>query len=145
MRALSEADLLRAFWALAEHAQVVVTYNGRGFDIPYLVTRSLVNGIPAPVDLLSRPFALRPHLDLYQVLTQGNRRLGPNSLDVVCWALGIRSPKGEMDGSMVAPVYAQGDIETIAQYNAGDVAATTAVYHHVRDGILRFRSDWNAG
>jgi predicted PolB exonuclease-like 3'-5' exonuclease len=145
MRAMSEPDLLRAFWALAEDADLVVTYNGRGFDVPFLVMRSLIHGIPARVDLLSRPFDLRPHLDLYNVLTQGNRRLGPTSLDVVCWALGFRSPKGEMDGSMVAPVYAQGDIETIATYNAGDVAATTAVYQHVRDHLLRFRQDFNVG
>jgi DNA polymerase elongation subunit (family B) len=145
VRAMSEPDLLRAFWALAQHAEVVVTYNGRGFDIPFLITRSLINGIPARIDLLSRPFDIRPHLDLHQVLTTGNRRLGPSSLDVVCWALGIRSPKGEMDGSMVAPFYAQGDIETIAVYNAGDVAATSAVYQHVRDHVLRFREDWNVG
>lgn len=145
MRPMSEPDLMRAFWALAEHANVVVSYNGRGFDVPYMVTRSLVHGIPARVDLLSRPFDLRPHLDLLQVLTKGNRRLGPSSLDVVCWALGIQSPKGEMDGSMVAPFYAQGDIETIASYNAGDVSATTAVYQHVRDNLLRFRDDWNVG
>jgi uncharacterized protein YprB with RNaseH-like and TPR domain len=143
MRPLSEPDLLRAFWALVDNAELVVSYNGRYFDVPFLVTRSLVHGIPVRTDLLSRPFDLRPHLDLYSVLTQGNRGLGPSSLDVVCWALGIRSPKGEMDGSMVAPVYAQGDIETIANYNAGDVAATTAVYQHVRDHLLRFRHDWN--
>lgn len=145
VRAMSEPDLLRAFWALAQHAELVVTYNGRGFDVPFLIARSLIHGIPVRVDLLSRPFDLRPHLDLHQVLTAGNRRLGPSSLDVVCWALGIRSPKGEMDGSMVAPFYAQGDIETIAAYNAGDVAATSAVYQHVRDHVLRFREDWNVG
>jgi predicted PolB exonuclease-like 3'-5' exonuclease len=145
VRAVSEPDLLRAFWALAGRARQVVTYNGRGFDVPYLVARSLVQGIAARVDLLSRPYDLRPHLDLHQVITQGNRGLGPSSLDVVCWALGIRSPKGEIDGSMVAPLYARGEIETIAAYNAGDVAATTAVYQHVRDHVLRFRGDWNEG
>ena len=68
--------------------------------------------------------------------------LGPTNLDVVCWALGIESPKGQMDGSMVAPAYARGEIVKIAEYNAHDVRATAAVYHHVRDRALRFREDW---
>lgn len=142
VRPVSEPDLLRAFWALADHAETVVTYNGRGFDVPFLVARSLIHGIPARVDLQSDPWSLRPHLDLYKVLTQGSRGLGPTSLDVVCWALGLTSPKEEMDGSMVATAYATGDLATIATYNAGDVRATTAVYHRVRDGILRFRGDF---
>lgn len=142
VRPVSEADLLHAFWALAEHAETVVTYNGRGFDVPFLVVRSLIHGIPARVDLQSDPWSLRPHLDLYKVLTGGSRGLGPTSLDVVCWALGLTSPKEEMDGSMVATAYATGDLPMIATYNAGDVRATTAVYQKVRDDILRFRGDF---
>ncbi|MEE9386070.1 MAG: ribonuclease H-like domain-containing protein [Nannocystaceae bacterium] len=142
IRPMSEPDLLRCFWTLCERTELVVSFNGYGFDVPFLATRSLVHGISVRVDLLSRPFALRPHLDLYRVLTQGSRGLGPASLDVYCWALGFTSPKGEMDGSMVAPTYARGDIETICEYNAGDVAATTAVYRHVREHLLQFRHDW---
>ena len=141
IRPMSEPEMLRAFWQLAGVADLIVTYNGSGFDIPFLVMRSLIHGIPASVDLVSKPFSLRPHLDLYKALYP-RRAMGPSSLDVVCWALGITSPKGEMDGSMVAPTYAMGDIETIAEYNLGDVRATTAVYHHVRDHLLRFRKDW---
>ena len=82
------------------------------------------------------------HLDLLQVMRQGAYGSGPTTLDVVCWALGIESPKGEMDGAMVAPAYASGEIEKIARYNLADVSATTAVYQHVREGLLRFRKDW---
>lgn len=139
IRPVSEADLLRAFWTLAGHAEVVVSYNGRGFDVPFLIGRSLVHRVPARVDLLSNRFSLRPHLDLCQVLTTGR---GGASLDVVCWALGLSSPKEEMDGSMVATAYAKGDLASIALYNAGDVRATTDVYQRVRDDLLRYRSDW---
>ncbi len=141
VRPVSEQELLQAFWALAGHASVVVTYNGRGFDVPFLIGRSLIHDIPVRVDLQSNPFALRPHLDLY--LAMGGRHgRGPMSLDVVCWALGMQSPKEVMDGSMVATSYAKGDVGKIAEYNAGDVKATTAVYQRVRDGMLRYRDDW---
>jgi hypothetical protein len=142
MRPMSEPELLRAFWQLAGSAELVVSFNGRGFDVPFLVIRSLVHGIPARVDLLSSPFSLRPHLDLFRLIGHGRGGLGSTSLDIVCWALGIESPKGAMDGSMVAPTYARGDIEKIAEYNAADVRATTAVYRHLRTQLLPFRNDW---
>ena len=139
IRPVAEEELLRAFWVLAGNADVVVSYNGRGFDVPFVQGRSLIHGIDASVDLLSNRFSLRPHLDLYYALGQTR---GPSSLDVVCWALGLTSPKEAMDGSMVATTYEKGDIASIALYNAGDVLATTGVYQRVRDRILRFRDDW---
>ena len=140
LRLMSEEDLLKAFWALASKAECVVSYNGRGFDVPFVVTRSLIHGIPARVDLVSGRWSLRPHLDLFELVSQRGR--GPSKLDVVCWALGIESPKGVMDGSMVAPAYARGEIVKIAEYNAHDVRATSEVYRKCRDHILRFRADW---
>jgi DNA polymerase elongation subunit (family B) len=141
IRPMSEAQLLSCFWHLASTAELIVTYNGRGFDVPFMVMRSLIHGVPPKVDLISNRFSLRPHLDLYDVL-QPRRGLGPGSLDVMCWALGITSPKDVMDGSMVAPAYGRGEIETIATYNVGDVRATSALYQHVRDTLLPFRNDW---
>jgi hypothetical protein len=140
LRLMSEADMLRAFWALAGRAEVVVTFNGRGFDVPFLQGRSLVLGVPARCDLLSSRFSLRPHLDLFELLKQGDK--APSKLEVICWALGIESPKGEMDGSKVAPTYARGEIVKIAEYNRHDVRATGEVYRKVRDTILRYRGDW---
>jgi hypothetical protein len=140
LRPMDEPTLLRAFWALAGKAETVVTFNGRGFDVPFLVTRSLIHGIPARVDLMSQRFALHPHLDLFELVTQRGR--GPSKLDVVCWALGIESPKEVMDGSMVAPAYERGEIVKIAEYNAHDVRATAAIYRKCRDLVLRYRADW---
>ena len=140
LRLMSEPELLRAFWALASKAECVVSYNGRGFDVPFVVTRSLIHGIPSRVDLVSSKWSLRPHLDLFELVSQRGR--GQSKLDVVCWALGIESPKGVMDGSMVAPAYQRGEIVKIAEYNAHDVRATSAVYRKCRDMILRYRADW---
>jgi predicted PolB exonuclease-like 3'-5' exonuclease len=142
LRLMDEAELLRAFWALCSRAETVVSFNGRGFDVPFLAARSLIHGVPVRVDLMSQSFSLRPHLDLLEILSQKGR--GPSKLDVICWALGIQSPKGEMDGSMVAPAYERGDLVKIAEYNAHDVRATGAVYRRCRDLLLRYRSDWAA-
>ena len=132
IRPMSEPQLLEAFWFLASQASRVVTYNGRGFDVPFLVARSLVHNIPVRVDSLAR--SNKRHLDLLPLVGRAGafRASGPASLDVVCWALGITSPKGDMDGSMVAPTYARGDIERIAEYNVGDVEATARIYRRAR-------------
>ena len=142
VRFMSEADLLRSFWALASKAETVVTFNGKGFDIPFLVGRSLVHGIPARCDLMSQRYgSLKPHLDLFDLLKQSDK--APSKLDVICWALGIESPKGDMDGSKVAPAYARGEILKIAEYNRHDVRATGEVFRKLRDHVLRFRKDWS--
>lgn len=142
IKPMSEPELLRSFWHLAYAADLVVSFNGRGFDVPYLVIRSLIHQVPARVDLLSSPYSLRPHCDLFRLIGHGRHGLGSTSLDVICWALGIESPKGAMDGSMVAPTYARGDIESIASYNVADVRATAAVFRHLREQLLPFRNDW---
>lgn len=141
LRLTDEAGLLRSFWALAALADVVVTFNGRNFDVPFLVARSLVHGIPVRRDLVSGRHRLKPHLDLCELL--GTRGIGPSKLDVVCWAFDIESPKQTMDGSQVAPAYERGEIVRIADYNRHDVRATSAVYRRVRDLVLRFRPDWS--
>ena len=141
VRFMSEADLLRSFWALASKAETVVTFNGKNFDIPFLVGRSLVHGIPARCDLLSQRYALKPHLDLFDLLKHSDK--APSKLEVICWALGIESPKGDMDGSKVAPAYARGEILKIAEYNRHDVRATGQVFRKLRDHVLRFRKDWS--
>lgn len=132
IRPMTEPQLLEAFWFLASQSGRVVTYNGRGFDVPFLVARSLVHNVPVRVDLLAR--SNQRHLDLLPLVGRAGafRAGGPASLDVVCWALGITSPKGDMDGSMVAPTYARGEIERIAEYNVGDVEATARIYRRAR-------------
>jgi predicted PolB exonuclease-like 3'-5' exonuclease len=135
---VSEAELLHAFWGLAALAETVVTFNGQYFDVPYLVARSVVLEVPARVDLTSR--IGKTHCDVCALLTQGGRSLQPANLEVVSWALGIESPKGEMDGSRVGQAYAAGEIEKIALYNAADVRATTAIYRRLKATVLPFRS-----
>src|SRR5260370_14898362 len=35
-----EAGLLTAFWDVAKHYDTIVTFNGRGFDVPFIYLRS---------------------------------------------------------------------------------------------------------
>ena len=44
----AEADLITRFWQMFESTQTLVTFNGRGFDLPVLEMRALKYGIPLP-------------------------------------------------------------------------------------------------
>jgi uncharacterized protein YprB with RNaseH-like and TPR domain len=52
-----EAAQLAALWSFLEPCQVLVTFNGKTFDLPILRARCVANGQPFPLENL-------PHLDL---------------------------------------------------------------------------------
>ena len=99
------------------------------FDLPFIWRRCIVNGVRLPFRF-PRPSA-REGRDFGCTMVQwagvGNRV----SLDKLCLALSIPSPKAGMDGSQVAEYVAAGRIEDVAAYCRGDVAATREVWRHM--------------
>ena len=60
-----EMELLTAFWDVAKHYDEIVTFNGRGFDVPFLYLRSAVLNVPiSKKNWLGYRFATEPHCDL---------------------------------------------------------------------------------
>ncbi len=103
-----------------------------GWDLRFLVQRCAVHGVKVSRRLL--PFDAKPwdSEKLVDTMTAwagvGNRI----KLDRLCVALGVESPKGEMDGSQVAAFYAAGRFDDIVKYNRDDVVATMRVYQKLR-------------
>src|SRR5712691_9969345 len=65
-----EAELLTAFWDVAKHYEKIVTFNGRGFDIPFIYLRSALANVPITrKDWLGYRFQTEPHCDLAEQLT----------------------------------------------------------------------------
>src|SRR5437016_6745081 len=95
---VDEAELLTAFWDVAKHYQTIVTFNGRGFDVPFIYLRSALLNVPITrKDWLGYRFQTEPHCDLADQLTfYGGGRDGAGrrfNLDFYCKAFGIASPK----------------------------------------------------
>lgn len=110
-------------------------HNGKEFDYPYLCRRMLVNGIKIPpaLDLSGKkPWEVQ-HLDTMEMWKFGDRK-SFTSLDLMASALGVKSSKSEIDGSMVNEIYYndQEGLEKIAYYCRGDVIATAQVYLRLR-------------
>ena len=69
----AESELLKWFWDRVRNATHFVTYNGAGFDVPYLMRRSLLLGVrPARIECGKYRVVERgcEHLDLFQLLVE---------------------------------------------------------------------------
>ena len=130
-----EAELLTAFWDVAKHYDQVVTFNGRGFDVPFLYLRSALLNVPiSKKNWLGYRYAVEPHCDLaeqftfYSVGGQGGAARRFN-LDFYCKAFGIESPKSHgVTGMDVSALMAEQKFREIADYCLRDVRATVELH-----------------
>jgi DNA polymerase elongation subunit (family B) len=135
MPCADELELLTAFWDVAKHYDEVVTFNGRGFDVPFLYLRSAVLNVPiSKKNWLGYRFATEPHCDLAEQFTFYNvsGRDGAArkfNLDFYCKSFGIDSPKAHgVTGMDVGALMAEGKFREIAEYCLRDVRATVELY-----------------
>jgi len=138
---VDEAELLTSFWEVAKHYEEVVTFNGRGFDVPFIYLRSALLNTPISLkDWLGYRFQTEPHCDLAEQLTFYNGgRDGASrrfNLDFYCKVFGIESPKSHgVTGMDVNRLLAEGRYHEIAEYCLRDVQATMLLYHIWRERL----------
>jgi predicted PolB exonuclease-like 3'-5' exonuclease len=133
----SEKEMLLKFWELANLYKEFVSFNGRGFDVPFLMIRSAINKIKPTKNLISNRYLNSQrfdanHIDLFDQLTfYGTFRPKGNSLHMWTRAFGIESPKSQgVDGEAVAELFRQKEYIKIAKYNALDIKATAKLYRY---------------
>lgn len=131
---MTEAEMLEAFWHVCEKYDEFVTFNGRGFDAPYLVIRSAIHKLRPSKDLMSNRYVTSQkfgtrHYDLQDLFTFYGSMVKRPSLHMACRAFGITSPKVEgVDGDDVAELFKSGKFLDIARYNVRDIVATKELY-----------------
>ncbi len=136
---LSEKDILRRFWEVVEKYDTFVTFNGRAFDVPFLMVRSAIHGLRPSKNLLANRYLnYQPgharHVDLLDQLTFYGALRKRGSLHLWCRAFGIESPKAQgVDGDDVKALYESGKSADIAKYNARDLRATAALYERYKE------------
>ena len=68
-----EKEMLESFWSGAKSYDQVVTFNGRAFDAPFLITRSAIHGVKPSVDMMEGRYLYQQkgirHIDLLDQLT----------------------------------------------------------------------------
>lgn len=127
-----EPLLLRDFSALLEKMPrhlVLCAHNGKEFDFPYLCRRLLINRLPLPSQLNisgKKPWEIN-HLDTLELWKFGDFK-NFTSLSLLAAVLGIPTPKDDIDGSQVGPVYwREGDLERIRVYCQKDVVTVARI------------------
>lgn len=129
-----EAELLQAFWDVARHYDSIVTFNGRGFDVPYLYMRSALLNVPiSRREWLGYRYQVEPHCDLADQLSfySGGREGATRrfNLDFYCKSFGIDSPKSHgVTGMDVGRLLSEHRGREVAEYCLRDVQATLSLY-----------------
>jgi len=126
-----EAALLASLSRILAPFKVVVTFNGRGFDIPLLKTRHIINGIPQPFDNLL-------HIDLLPVARKLWRNRLPSralkSLEVEI--LGVPRTSDEVPGYLIPEMYFE-------YLRSGDARQMSGVFYHNGMDILSLAALFN--
>ncbi len=139
----SEVELVGRFWQMFESVQTLVTFNGRGFDLPVLETRALKYGFSLP-----RYFAAGQikntyrgsrysdiyHLDLCDFLSNFGAVYRRGSLDLLAKLIGLPG-KYTIAGEDVEYLYRQERHKEINQYCVTDVLQTYFLF--LRIELLR--------
>lgn len=125
---MSEPEMLTKFWIYVSKSTKLISFNGRNFDLPFLMMRSAIHKIKPAKNLLKNRYDISQHVDLLEQFTfYGVTR--KFNLDFYCKSFGIASPKSEgITGMEVKELYKAGRMKEIAIYCGKDIRATFELY-----------------
>jgi hypothetical protein len=111
-----EPALLSAWTEMLGRAEMLVSFNGKAFDVPVLRDRLGFHGIPSPPE--------PPHLDLLHVARRRWRDVLPDCrLQTLEWRVCGRRRAGDIPGEEIPDVYHR-------FVRTGDSADVVTVFHH---------------
>ena len=129
----TEKEILEHFWSSVVHYKQFITFNGRGFDCPFLMLRSALLNVKPTRNLMGYRFSANEHCDLLEQFTfYGAFR--KFTLDFYCRSFGIRSPKEDgITGLDMSRMFSEKRYREIAEYCLGDVKATAELFKRWAD------------
>ncbi len=130
-----EPEILADFAkVLDERHPTLITWNGRGFDMPVIAARCLRHGITMRHYYGSRDvryrFSPEGHLDLMDYIADFGASK-PAKLDIVARLIGMSGKVG-VAGKDVGPMVHAGRIQEVRNYCMCDVVQTTAIFLRVQ-------------
>ena len=137
-----EESILNSLWAQMDRffqsnrEGKIVTFNGYGFDVPFLYVRSVLKKIKPTVRINMNPWQMEAsnHFDCMRFIS-ANKNLGWNSLEVTCLQLGIDVPSDYFSGDLVTSYFEKGDIDSIVKHTKHDLVMTEELYKILIEGL----------
>lgn len=127
-KSMTEEEMIMYFWDCVKKVDKIITFNGKNFDVPFIMLRSAVLKIKPGRNLIKSKYDSLNHIDLLEQFTFYGITKKFN-LDFYCHAFGIESPKSKgITGMEVKELYKAGRIKDIAVYCGEDVRATFELY-----------------
>jgi predicted PolB exonuclease-like 3'-5' exonuclease len=121
-----EAAFLEAVWTRLDGASLV-SFHGKGFDLPVLELRSLKHGVPAPPWVSPARRGSGPgHFDLKELLA-GPTGAAAAPLDLYAKLVGLPG-KEDVAGEDVLALYGSGGLDRIVAYCMSDVVQTYLLF-----------------
>ena len=116
---------------------ILIGFNTKFFDLPFIRKRAAILGVPYIDKIKGNDSGIKPWdldgtiIDLMEHWRGSN--FINSSLELVCYALDIPTPKGAIRGNEVSDTYFNGGLNTIVKYCEGDVIATANIVRRWRD------------
>lgn len=121
----NDSEIVRGLIPLVEEADAVIAYYGSGFDVPYLNTRAIINGLSPPV-----PFAV---IDPWKTAS-GRLKLARNDMGSVAAAFNTPHKKTHLPWAdwLEAHFGDKKAIDKILRYNINDIRTLEDLYLRMR-------------
>ena len=127
-----ESLILADFWQYIRGFQkgidLIIGHNILGFDLPFIIQRSVINSVRPTVNFDLYKFQKSPIFDTmlrWDFYKYGNS----TSLKKLAYAFGLNCPKsGDIDGSNIHQAFQQKRLKEIRQYCLRDVETTHKIW-----------------
>ncbi len=131
-----EESILRDFWSYVRDSpsKLYVTFNGMGFDVPFLTIRSMINGVRPSVTLNINKWRMleENHFDLMVALTE---KWGITwvSLEIMAKVMDIDLPADRVQGHQIRDLHNREDWDAIRRHNLQDLELTEKLFRKAFD------------
>lgn len=132
-----EKELLIKFWKFMSEEKInkIVTWNGYGFDIPFINIRSVINEIKKTKNINLNKWKMSDigsnHIDCMQFFSSiGEFRFV--ALEIACRLMGVEVPKDRIRGDDIEKLFRNDEWEPIVNKNREDLVILENLYKKIQ-------------
>lgn len=124
-----EKLILAEFWqflhGFENKRDLIIGHNILDFDLPFIIQRSIINGVRPTVDFYFGKYKTAPIFDTMRVWDCWKWGKGSTSLEKLAYALGLENPKADgINGKNIYQAFLDKRFEEIYRYCMRDVKVT---------------------